>query len=53
MEQRSQKFDSFEELVKKAIDAKAKAALLPRFYVYKTDQHCLQDSRPSVVKAST
>ena len=53
MEQRGRELDSFEELVKKAVDAKAKAALRPRSYACKTDQHYLQNSRLSAVKAST
>ena len=53
MEQRGRKLNSFEELVKKAIDAKAKAALWPRFYACETDQHCLRGSRLLVAKAST
>ena len=53
IEQRGQELDSFEELVKKAVDAKAKAALRPRFYAYKTDQYCLRGSQPSIAKAST
>ena len=41
MEQRGQELNSFEELVEKTVDAKAKAALRPRFFVCKTNQHCL------------
>ena len=53
MEQRGRELDSFKELVKKTVDAKAKAALRPRSYACETDQHCLHGSRPSVAKAST
>ena len=53
MEQRGRELDSFEELVEKTVDAKAKAALRPRSYVRKTDQHCLWGSRPSAAKANT
>ena len=53
MEQRGRKLDSFKELVEKAIDAKAKAALRTRFYACETNQHCLQGSRPSAAKTST
>ena len=53
MEQRGRELDSFEELVKKAVDAKAKAALRPRSYACETDQYCLWGSRPSAAKAST
>ena len=52
-EQCDQELDSFEELVKKAVDAEAKVALRPRFYARKTDQHYLWGSQPSVAKAST
>ena len=44
MEQRGRELDSFEELVEKAVDAEAKAALRPRSYARKTDQHCLRGS---------
>ena len=53
IEQRGQELDSFEKLVEKAVNANAKAALRPRSYACKTDQHCLRDSRPSAAKAST
>ena len=52
IEQRSREIDSFKELVKKAVDAKAKTAFRPRSYPCKTDHHCLQSSRPSAAKAS-
>ena len=44
MEQRGQELNSFEEIVKKAIDAKAKVAFMPCFYACNIDQHCLQNS---------
>ena len=53
MEQRGWEFDSFEKLVEKAVDAKAKTALRPRSYARETDQYCLRGSRPSAAKAST
>ena len=53
MEQRGRELNSFKELVKKAVNAEAKAALQLRSYTRKTDQHCLQGSRPSAAKAST
>ena len=53
MEQCGQKLDSFKELVEKAVDAKAKAALWPRFYTCETDQCYLRGSRPSAAKVST
>ena len=37
MEQSSMELDSFKKLVKKAVDAKAKAAFWPRSYACKTD----------------
>ena len=46
MEQRGQELDSFKKLVKKTVDAKAKAALRPRSYARKTNQHFLRGSRP-------
>ena len=53
IEERGRKLNSFEELVEKAVDAEARAAFRPCFYVCKTDKHSLQDSRPSAAKAST
>ena len=53
MEQCGQELNSFKEVVKKAINAEAKAAFQPRSYARKTNQHCLRGSRPSVDKAST
>ena len=53
MEQRGQELNSFKELVKKASNAKAKAALWPHFYACKTDQHCLRGSQLSTAKTST
>lgn len=47
MNQRSCELDSFEELVDKAVKAKAKAALQPEFYSCKTDHHCLWGSCPT------
>ena len=52
MEQRGRELDSFEEIVEKAVDAEAKAALRPRSYARDTDQHCLRGSRPSAAKSS-
>ena len=53
MKQRGQELNSFKELVEKAVDAEAKAALRPRSYTRKTDQHCLWGSRPSAAKTNT
>ena len=53
MEQRGQELNSFEELVKKTIDAKAKAALRPCSYAREIDEHYFRSSWPSAAKAST
>ena len=53
IEQRGRELNSFKELVKKAVDAKAKAALRPRFHACKTNQHCLRSSQPSTAETST
>ena len=37
MEQRGQELDSFKELVKKAVNAKAKAVFRPRSYAHETN----------------
>ena len=37
IEQRGRKLDSFKELVEKAVDGEAKAALKPRSYARETD----------------
>ena len=39
IEQRSQELNSFKEIVKKAVDTKAKAAFRPHSYACNTDQH--------------
>ena len=53
MEQQDQELNSFKELVKKAVNAKAKATFWPCFYTYKTNQHCPKGCRPSAAKTST
>ena len=53
MKQYGRELDNFEELVKKTINVEAKAALRPRSYARKTDQHCFWSSWPSIAKAST
>ena len=53
IEQCGQKLDSFEELVEKPVKATAKAALRPRFYARKTNQHYLWRSQLSAAKTST
>ena len=52
IEQQSQKLNSFKELVKKAVDAKVKTDLWPRFYACKTNPHFFQGSQLSAGKAS-
>ena len=52
MEQRGRELDSFKEIVKKTVNAKAKAALMPCSYARNTDQHCFQGSWPSAAKTS-
>ena len=47
MKQRGQELHSFEELVQKAVDAEAKAALRPCSYIRNTNQYCLQSSHPA------
>ena len=41
--------DSFEELVEKAIEVEAKAALRPGFYARETDHRCLWGSYPTFI----
>ena len=53
IEQRSRELDSFKELVKKAVDAKVKAALRPRFYICKIDQYCHRGSWLSAAKTNS
>ena len=53
IEQRDWEFNSFKEIIKKAVDAKAKAILRPCFYACNTNQYYLQGSRPSVAKTNT
>ena len=53
IEQRGQELDSFEGIVKKAVDAEAKAALRPHSYARNINQHCLWGSRPSAAKTNT
>ena len=53
IKQRGQELDSFKELVKKTVDAKAKAILRPRSYACKINQYYLWGSWPSVAKTST
>ena len=53
IEQCSQELNSFEELVKKTVNAKAKATLRPRSYACKTNQYCFRVSQLSAAKTST
>ena len=47
MEQRGRENDNWEELIEKAIDAKAKVGLQPSSYVRDMDQRCPRGNRPS------
>ena len=53
IEQHGRLLDSFEEMVKKAVNAKANAALRPRPYARNTNQQFFRGSRPSAAKTST
>ena len=53
MEQGGRELNSFEELVKKTVNVEAKAALRPRSYACKTDQHFLRGSQLLAAKGST
>ena len=53
MEQRGQELKSFKKLVKKAVNAKAKADLRSCFYACKTDQYCFQGSQLFATKTIT
>ena len=44
MKQQRREHDGWEELVKKTINAKAKASLQPPSILCKIDQHCLRDN---------
>ena len=52
IEQRGQKLDNFKEIVKKAIDAKAKAAFRLCSYAYDTNQHYLWGNWPLAAKTN-
>ena len=47
LKHRDLELESFDQMVKKAIDAKAKLALWPRFSTKKIDQHCPRGNRPA------
>lgn len=47
MEQCGRKLDSFQDMVQKTVNAKAKSSFQPCFSACKTDQHCPQDIRPA------
>ena len=56
LEHRDLELESFEQLVKKVVEAKSKASLRPRNTTREMDQHCSRNSRPTntiVAKAST
>ena len=52
IKQHNKKLNSFKKLIKKIVNTKAKAALKPCFYSYKTHQHCLQKGWPAITKFS-
>ncbi len=52
MEQRGRELDNWEEIVEKAIGAKAKADLWPVSYVKDTDHRCLYGNRPAYTTAA-
>ena len=47
LEYRDLELESFNQMVKKAVDAKAKSALQPRSSTKEIDQHCPQGNRPA------
>lgn len=47
MEQRGQELDDWEELVQKAVDAEAKASLLPSYLLRDMDQRVPCGKRPA------
>ena len=56
LEHQDLELESFEQLVKKVIEAKGKASLRPRTTTQEIDQHCSRGSRPTntiIAKAST
>ena len=53
IKQRSQKLNSFKEIVKKTVNFKVKAAFRSYSYTCNTNQHCFWDSRSSAVQLST
>ena len=53
IEQRGRELNNFKELVKKTVNVDAKAALWPRSYARKTNQHSFRGSRPSAPKTNT
>ena len=56
LEHRDLELESFEQLIKKVVEAEGKASLRPRTTTREMDQHCSRGSRPTnttVAKAST
>lgn len=51
MKQRSRELNNFEEIVEKAVDAKAKTALRPCIFTYETDQYCARGNRFAASKS--
>lgn len=50
IEQRGRKFNSFDEICKKAVNADTKAVLRLLSSTHETDQHCAQENCPIVTK---
>lgn len=46
MEQRGKELDSWDRLVKKAIDTETKANLQPLFFIHEMDHHCPRGKHP-------
>ena len=56
LEHRDLELESFEQLIKKVVEAEGKASLRPRTTTWEMDQHCSRGSRPTnttVAKANT
>ena len=47
LEHRDLELESFDQMVKKAVDAEAKSALRPRSSTKEMDQHCPRGNRPT------
>ena len=52
MEQRGREFDSWEEMIEKAVDAEAKAGLQPTSFIREMNHRCQRGNRPAHVTAA-